>query len=186
MLTPLPAAAPLPSPPTVQQLPLPLSSIKSEPGEAINLTMAKTPPSASRGSRTRSSRRKTHSPKKVQHTEGSDASDEDLPQKRLKENELILANYNAVAAAVVAAAAAGGASVPPDNLQQRLCVSLLQQQQQQQDQLFAVMSAAATVVSSNSAAATTTTTTRATEAMLGNPYRWVSCKERALGMYNYL
>ncbi|XP_017036513.2 zinc finger protein 865 [Drosophila kikkawai] len=176
--TPAPVTkAPQPSPPSIQQQPLPLSVIKSEPGEAINLTMTKAPPSsASRVSRTRSSRRKTHSPKKVQHTEGSDASDEDLPQKRLKENELILANYNAVAAAVVAAAAAstltgGSASVQPDSLQQRLCASLLQQQQQQ-DQLFAVMSAtaAAAAVVSSHGAATTTTTTTTTGSILGDPY----------------
>ncbi|KAH8373137.1 hypothetical protein KR200_000234 [Drosophila serrata] len=174
-----PTAAPQPSPPIVEQqpLPLPLSVIKSEPGEAINLTMTKAPPSsASRVSRTRSSRRKTHSPKKVQHTEDSDASDEDLPQKRLKENELILANYNAVAAAVVAAAAAstltgGSGSVQPDSLQQRLCASLLQQQQQQ-DQLFAVMSAtaAAAAAVSSHCASTTTTTTTTTGPILGNPY----------------
>ncbi|XP_016987037.1 zinc finger protein 865 isoform X2 [Drosophila rhopaloa] len=165
--TPTPTAAPLPSSPTNQQLPL--SVIKSQPSEAINLTITKTPPSASRGSRSRASRRKTHSPKKVQHTEGSDASDEDSPQKRLKENELILANYNAVAAAVVAAASfTDNPAGQPDSLQQRLCVSLLQQQQ---EQLFAVMSAtAAAAASVGSSSATTTTTTTATGTMLAHPY----------------
>ncbi|KAH8354194.1 hypothetical protein KR084_003061 [Drosophila pseudotakahashii] len=173
--TPAAAPSPLLSPPTSQP-PLPLSVIHSQPSEAaINLTIAKTPPSAgSRSSRNRASRRKTHSPKKVQHTEGSDASDEDSPQKRLKENELMLANYNAVAAAVVAAASLStGGSNPPagqpaDSLQQRLCASLLQQQQQ--DQLFAVMSAtaaaaAATVGASSGVPASATTTT-----MLIHPY----------------
>ncbi|KAH8289742.1 hypothetical protein KR054_010200 [Drosophila jambulina] len=188
VLAPVPAAvsaaaAPQLSPPIIHQTapPLPLSVIKSEPSEAINLTISKALPSAagSRVTRTRSSRRKTHSPKKVQHTEGSDASDEDhqLPQKRLKENELILANYNAVAAAVVAAAAASSVQpLQPDSLQQRLCASLLQQQQQQQDQqdqqdqLFAVMSATAAAVSSQGVASTTTTTTTTTGAMPSNPY----------------
>jgi len=138
-----------------------------QPSEAINLTITKTPPSASRGSRNRASRRKTHSPKKVQHTEGSDASDEDSPQKRLKENELMLANYNAVAAAVVAAASlTGNPAGQTDSLQQRLCVSLLQQQQQ--EQLFAVMSATAAAVGTSSAATTTTTTT--TGATLNYPF----------------
>lgn len=163
------AAAPLLSPPTQPQQ-LPLSVIKGQPSEAINLTITKTPPSASRGSRNRASRRKTHSPKKVQHTEGSDASDEDSPQKRLKENELMLANYNAVAAAVVAAASlTGNPAGQTDSLQQRLCVSLLQQQQQ--EQLFAVMSAtaaAAAAVGTSSAATTTTTTT--TGATLNYPF----------------
>ncbi|XP_017055074.1 zinc finger protein 865 [Drosophila ficusphila] len=163
--TTTPAATPLQSPPTLQQLPL--SVIKSQPSEAINLTITKTPPSASRGSRNRASRRKTHSPKKVQHTEGSDASDEDSPQKRLKENELMLANYNAVAAAVVAAASLTGS--PPnqaDSLQQRLCVSLLQQQQQ--EQLFAVMSATAAAAAAVGTSSASTTTTSG--AMLAHPY----------------
>ncbi|KAH8420550.1 hypothetical protein KR009_011284 [Drosophila setifemur] len=180
--TPTPANAPpastgipAPAPPTSQQLPL--SVIKSEPGEAINLTMVKSSPTVSRGSRNRASRRKTHSPKKVQPTEASDASDEDLPQKRLKENELILANYNAVAAAVVAAASltgggagaaggggggggGGGASNQSDSLQQRLCVSLLQQQQfQPHDQLLAAPGSSSTSTTSNPMAS-----------YLGNPY----------------
>ncbi|XP_017012516.2 gastrula zinc finger protein XlCGF26.1 [Drosophila takahashii] len=115
--------------------PLPLSVIHSEPGEvAINLSLAKTPTN-------RSSRRKTHSPKKVQPTKGSDASDaeeEESPQKRLKENELMLANYNAVAAAVAALSASNPpppVGQPTDSLQQRL----------QQDQLFAGTSSATTM-----------------------------------------
>eukprot|EP00099_Drosophila_melanogaster_P016562 NP_572312.1 uncharacterized protein Dmel_CG12219 [Drosophila melanogaster] len=161
------AAAPLPSPPTVQQLPL--SVIKSQPSEAMNLTITKTPPSGSRGSRNRSSRRKTHSPKKVQHTEGSDVSDEDSPQKRLKENELILANYNAVAAAVVAAASlTGNPPGQPDSLQQRLCASLLQQQHQ--EQLFAVMSATAAAAAAVGTSSATTTTTTTTGTMMAHPY----------------
>ncbi|XP_017064147.1 zinc finger protein 236 [Drosophila eugracilis] len=149
---------------------LPLSVIKSEPSEAINLSITKTPPSASRGSRNRASRRKTHSPKKVQHTEGSDASDDDSPQKRLKENELILANYNAVTAAVVAAASlTGNPPVQTDSLQQRLCVSLLQQQQQQ-EQLFAVMSATAAAAAAVGSSSATTTTTTSTGAMLAHPF----------------
>lgn len=161
------AAAPLPSPPTVQQLPL--SVIKGQPSEAMNLTITKTPPSGSRGSRNRSSRRKTHSPKKVQHTEGSDVSDEDSPQKRLKENELILANYNAVAAAVVAAASlTGNPPGQPDSLQQRLCASLLQQQHQ--EQLFAVMSATAAAAAAVGTSSATTTTTTTTGTMMAHPY----------------
>ncbi|KAI8033997.1 zinc finger protein 865 [Drosophila gunungcola] len=152
----------------IDQQQLPLSVIKSQPGEAINLTITKTPPpsAAGRGSRNRASRRKTHSPKKVQHTEGSDASDEDSPQKRLKENELILANYNAVAAAVVAAASlTDNPTGQPDSLQQRLCVSLLQQQQ---EQLFAVMSATAAAAASVGTASSATTTTTATGSMMAH------------------
>ncbi|XP_017088473.2 sal-like protein 4 [Drosophila bipectinata] len=175
-ITGIPATASATSPPSMQQLPL--SVIKTEPGDSINLTMAKTPPTASRASRTRSSRRKTHSPKKAQPTESSDGSgDEESPQKRLKENELILANYNAVAAAVVAAASisgTGGASSggggnsgttsQTDTLQQRLCASLLQQQQLQQHiNLLSAMTASTAAGGSSSTCTTTTTTT-------SNPY----------------
>ncbi|XP_002134598.3 zinc finger protein 865 [Drosophila pseudoobscura] len=161
----LPSPPPPPPPP-----PLPLSAIKSDSIEAINLTMAKTSPSTIRSRTTRSSRRKTQSPKKVQNTECS-ASDGDGDgdvkdnsssspvhhehhhNKRLKENELMLANYNAVAAAVVAAASFSDrtATGPADSLQQRLCASLLLQQQQ--DLLTAMTAAAA----STSAATTITT-----------------------------
>ncbi|KAH8274366.1 hypothetical protein KR044_010197 [Drosophila immigrans] len=136
----LPAPAPSPASPII---------VKSEPMEAINLTVAKTSttPTPSPVKRlTRASRRKTHSPKKVQHsTERSHSASEDssneatasaaniTADRRLKteqqqqqlttckENELMLANYNAVAAVV--------AAQQQQQQQQSLCNSLMQQQE---------------------------------------------------------
>ncbi|XP_062140062.1 zinc finger protein 865 [Drosophila sulfurigaster albostrigata] len=118
------SAMPAPASPSPECNPENIVIVKSEPMEAINLTVAKTSsPPVKR--LTRASRRKTHSPKKVQHTERNHSASEDssndattavdLHGKRLKteqmqqqqlttckENELMLANYNAVAAVVAA------------------------------------------------------------------------------------
>ncbi|XP_034667564.1 zinc finger protein 574 isoform X1 [Drosophila subobscura] len=184
---PPPLPLPQPSPPQ----PLPLSAIKSDSLEAINLTMAKTSPSTTRTRTTRSSRRKTQSPKKVQSTEchasdgdgdgDADAKDNNSSShehhpKRLKENELMLANYNAVAAAVVAAASFNDrtSTGQADSLQQRLRASLLMQQQQQD--LFTAMTAAA----ASTSAATTVTTGGA--GALSHPYSLKSVCSSVPGM----
>ncbi|XP_068159981.1 zinc finger protein 628 [Drosophila tropicalis] len=172
---PTPVPAPAPPQPALQQ---------NEPMEAINLSLSK---AKSRPQPiTRSiSRRKTHSPKKVQSTvecsddASSDSNSEEqvtnlLPHKRFKENELMLANYNAVAAAVVAAASLntnisgsnsrsnssttpegggggiGASASAVDSLQQRLCASLIQQHQQD---LFHAMTTAASSMATAAAAA---------------------------------
>ncbi|XP_030243761.1 homeotic protein spalt-major isoform X2 [Drosophila navojoa] len=163
--TPAPApaaiAAPQPQqPPSAPLVPPSVAAIKCEPMEAINLTMAKAPtcplPAAKRV--TRSSRRKTHLPKKVEHTTrtgsvSEDSSNEEVPpdlrEKRLKttelqtckENELLLANYNAVAAVVAAAT----------QQQQQLCATIIQQHHQEQ-----LLTAMAAVTSTSSAAAAST------------------------------
>ncbi|XP_017870805.1 PREDICTED: zinc finger protein 652 [Drosophila arizonae] len=172
-LTPAPAAAALaapqpqqPPPPQAPLVPPSIAAIKCEPMEAINLTMAKAPtcplPAAKRV--TRSSRRKTHLPKKVEHTTRSgsvseDSSNEEAPpdprEKRLKttelqtckENELLLANYNAVAAVVAAAT----------QQQQQLCATIMQQHHQ--EQLLTSMAAVSTSASSTTAAAAAATAT---------------------------
>ncbi|EDV92236.1 zinc finger protein 865 [Drosophila grimshawi] len=156
------ATAPLPSPP-------PLSIVKCEPMEAINLTVAKVcPPTIPAKRVTRSSRRKTHSPKKVQHTERSASASEDssndadladLHKKRLKtelrtckENELILANYNAVAAVVAAAAANHHHN--NQQQQQRLCATIMQQHQEQLLTAMAAVSTSASTSTGTSSLAT--------------------------------
>ncbi|EDW63029.1 zinc finger protein 628 [Drosophila virilis] len=153
---PVPAAAPappsLPAPNVLPSSPN-IVSIKCEPMEAINLTVSKTCPTPAKRV-TRSSRRKTHSPKKVQHTARSaseDSSNEefaDVHEKRFKselqtckENELLLANYNAVAAVVAAAT---------QQQQQRFCATIMQQHQ---EQLLTAMAAVSTSTSSAAAAA---------------------------------
>ncbi|XP_030378117.1 zinc finger protein 236 [Scaptodrosophila lebanonensis] len=124
---------------SAQRQPAKAIKIESEPMEAINLTVAK-PTTACSKRNTRSNRRKTHSPKKVQHNElsaneDSNAEDAEMHEKRIKielqtskENELMLANYNAVAAAASAVAATLNSN-PTDTLQLRLRASIIQQQQ---------------------------------------------------------
>lgn len=156
--SPVPAAAPaapaLPAPNVLPSSPN-IVSIKSEPMEAINLTVSKTCPTPAKRV-TRSSRRKTHSPKKVQHTARSASASEDSSNEELadvhekrfkselqtcKENELLLANYNAVAAVVAAAT---------QQQQQRFCATIMQQHQ---EQLLTAMAAVSTSTSSAAAAA---------------------------------
>ncbi|KAH8386730.1 hypothetical protein KR093_002333 [Drosophila rubida] len=158
-LTP-PAPMPAPASPSPEFKPTGSVSVKTEPIEAINLTVAKTSTTPSTAKRlTRASRRKTHSPMKVQHTERSHSASEDssndettnftanLHEKRLKtepqqlttckENELMLANYNAIAAVVAA-----------QQQQQNLCNTLMQQQQQD------LLTALATVNNSSTSSST--------------------------------
>ncbi|KAM8719166.1 hypothetical protein ACLKA7_011815 [Drosophila subpalustris] len=150
---PLPSPAPVPVTAPEKIPPFSIATIKAEPMEAINLTVAKTHATPVKRL-TRASRRKTHSPKKVQHTElsvsaGEDSSNDDitdLHEKRIKtelqtckENELMLANYNAVAAVVAAA-----------TQQQHLCTTIMQQQQEQ------LLTAMAAVSTSTAAAAALT------------------------------
>lgn len=151
--TPTPLSAP-------EEIPPPsVVTIKSEPMEAINLTVAKTYPTPVKRL-TRASRRKTHSPKKVQHTERSVSASEDssndaitdLHEKRIKtelqtrsckENELMLANYNAVAAVVAATT---------QQQQQHLCTTIMQQHQ---EQLLTAMAAVSTSTAAAAAVALT-------------------------------
>ncbi|KAH8418985.1 hypothetical protein KR222_011382 [Zaprionus bogoriensis] len=157
---PTPTAAPA-APPTPAPLPAPaitchevlppavMSTIKSECGEAeaINLTVNKACAGPAKRI-TRASRRKTHSPKKVQHTTRSasaseDSSSEDVADlfgKRFKtelqtckENELILANYA--------------------NLQQQQHQLLQLEQQHQQEQLLSAVSTSTAAAAAAAAAA---------------------------------
>lgn len=191
--TPTPAPAPAalaasqpqqPPPPPAPLVPPSIAAVKCEPMEAINLTMAKAEtcllPAAKRV--TRSSRRKTHLPKKVQHTTRSgsvseDSSNEesppDLSEKRLKmtelqtckENELLLANYNAVAAVVAAAT----------QQQQQLCATIMQQHHQ--EQLLTAMAAVSTSANNSSGGSlslsSSTVAAAAATATLNSQSRWV-------------
>ncbi|ALC49060.1 CG12219 [Drosophila busckii] len=143
----------------------PMKALKPDPPmEAINLTVNKSQNHVAPPKRfTRSSRRKTHSPKKVQPTErsaseSSSSNDNDnmadLHEKRLKtqlqtskENELLLANYNAMAAVVAAAT---------QQQHQRYCNSM-------QEQLLTAMAAvsASTGTSTSTAAAAAAATAAA-------------------------
>ncbi|XP_034490785.1 zinc finger protein 628 [Drosophila innubila] len=159
---PPPAAAVPPPVPTPEEIPPPsIVTIKNEPMEAINLTVAKTHPTPVKRL-TRASRRKTHSPKKVQHTEQSVSASEDssndaitdLHEKRIKtelqtckENELMLANYNAVAAVVA--------------------TTIMQQHQEQL--LTAAMAAAVSTSTSAAAAVPLTSQSSATPATASAP-----------------
>lgn len=158
------AATAAPPPPSATVLegttpPPPPITVKCEPMEAINLTVDKATSQVPAKRVTRSSRRKTHLPKKVQHTTRSGSASEDssneampdLREKRFKtelqtckENELLLANYNAVAAVVAAAT----------QQQQQLCATIMQQHQ---EQLLTAAGNTSTSSAAASAAATAAT-----------------------------